>query len=172
MEDGTLDDDQKRRDFTVNALAIAVNADNFGELVDPFGGLDDMRRRIIRTPLDPDVTFSDDPLRMMRAVRFATQLDFEILPETFDAITRNRERIAIITRERIAVELEKIICSPRPSMGFVLLEKCGLLELIFPELHALKGVETKDGRGHKDNFLHTMQVLDSVAEKSDKEWLR
>lgn len=172
VEDGTLDDDQKRRDFTVNALAIAVNADNFGELVDPFGGLDDMRRRIIRTPLDPDVTFSDDPLRMMRAVRFATQLDFEILPETFDAITRNRERIAIITRERIAVELEKIICSPRPSMGFVLLEKCGLLELIFPELHALKGVETKDGRGHKDNFLHTMQVLDSVAEKSDKEWLR
>lgn len=172
VEDGTLDDDQKRRDFTVNALAIAVNADNFGELVDPFDGLDDMRRRIIRTPLDPDVTFSDDPLRMMRAVRFATQLDFEILPETFDAITRNRERIAIITRERIAVELEKIICSPRPSMGFVLLEKCGLLELIFPELHALKGVETKDGRGHKDNFLHTMQVLDSVAEKSDKEWLR
>ena len=168
----SIEEDLARRDFTVNALAIAVNADNFGELVDPFGGLDDMRRRIIRTPLDPDVTFSDDPLRMMRAVRFATQLDFEILPETFDAITRNRERIAIITRERIAVELEKIVCSPRPSLGFMLLEKCGLLELIFPELHALKGVETKDGRGHKDNFLHTMQVLDSVAEKSDKEWLR
>ncbi len=172
VEDGTLDDDQKRRDFTVNALAIAINADNFGELVDPFGGLDDMEKRIIRTPLDPDVTFSDDPLRMMRAVRFATQLDFEILPETFEAITRNRERIAIISRERIAVELEKIVRSPRPSKGFVLLEKCGLLELIFPELHALKGVETKDGRGHKDNFLHTMQVLDNVAEKSDKEWLR
>ena len=172
VENGTLDDDQKRRDFTVNALAIAVNADNFGELVDPFGGLDDMQSRIIRTPLDPDVTFSDDPLRMMRAVRFATQLDFEILPETFDAIARNRERIAIISRERIAVELEKIVCSPRPSRGFVLLEKCGLLELIFPELHALKGVETKDGRGHKDNFLHTMQVLDNVAAKSDKEWLR
>ena len=172
VEDGTLEDDQNRRDFTINAMAISLNLSTFGKLLDPFDGIGDLERKIIRTPLDADITFSDDPLRMMRAVRFATQLDFEILPETFDAITRNRKRIAIITRERIAVELEKIICSPRPSMGFVLLEKCGLLELIFPELHALKGVETKDGRGHKDNFLHTMQVLDSVAEKSDKEWLR
>ena len=165
----TLEGDLSRRDFTVNAMALRVPELEF---VDPFGGANDLAKGVLRTPVDPRQSFDDDPLRMMRAVRFATQLDFEILPETFDAITRNRERIAIITRERIAVELEKIICSPRPSMGFVLLEKCGLLELIFPELHALKGVETKDGRGHKDNFLHTMQVLDSVAEKSDKEWLR
>ena len=172
VEDGTLDDDQKRRDFTINALAISLNADSYGDLVDPFGGLDDMHRRLIRTPLDPDVTFSDDPLRMMRAIRFATQLNFDILAETFESIARNRERIEIISRERIADELSKIMRSSCPSRGFLLLERCGLLSIIFPELQALKGVDTKDGRGHKDNFLHTMQVLDNVAEKSENEWLR
>lgn len=172
VEDGTLDDDMKRRDFTVNAMAICVNADRFGELLDPFGGLADIERRTIRTPLDPDVTFSDDPLRMMRAIRFATQLGFYIDPVTFDAIRRNAERIKIITKERINDELGKIIRSRRPSVGFRLLDMSGLLQLIFPELSALKGVETQEGRGHKDNFLHTLKVLDNVAEKSDDEWLR
>lgn len=172
VENGTLDDDQKRRDFTINALAVCLNAGRYGELVDPFGGVADIGARIIRTPLDPDITFSDDPLRMMRAVRFATQLDFEILPETFAAIARNKERISIISKERIVDELGKIIRSSRPSKGFFLLEKCGLLKLICPELQALKGVEIVDGRGHKDNFYHTMQVLDNVAQKSDNEWLR
>lgn len=172
VEDGTLDDDQCRRDFTINAMAISLNADTFGTLIDPFGGIDDLNNRIIRTPLDPDITFSDDPLRMMRAVRFATQLNFDILPETFDAIARNRKRIDIISKERIIDELYKIMRSPKPSIGFILLDKCGLLELIFPELAALKGVETVNGRGHKDNFMHTLQVLDSVAQKSDNEWLR
>lgn len=172
VEDGTLDDDQKRRDFTVNAMAISLNEGSFGELVDPFDGLSDLGKRIIRTPLDPDVTFSDDPLRMMRAIRFATQLDFNILPATFEAIARNRQRISIVSRERIFDELTKIIKSPVPSKGFLLLERCGLLKIIFPELQALKGVEVVDGRGHKDNFFHTMQVLDNVALKSDNEWLR
>lgn len=172
VEDGTLDDDQCRRDFTINAMAISLNADTFGTLIDPFGGIDDLNNRIIRTPLDPDITFSDDPLRMMRAVRFATQLNFDILPETFDAIARNRKRIDIISKERIIDELYKIMRSPKPSIGFILLDKCRLLELIFPELAALKGVETVNGRGHKDNFMHTLQVLDSVAQKSDNEWLR
>lgn len=172
VENGTLEDDQKRRDFTINAMAVSVNEANFGELVDPFGGLDDLKRRIIRTPLDPDITFSDDPLRMMRAIRFATQLDFEIYPETFSAIARNCERIAIISRERIFDELGKMIRSKKPSRGFVLLEQCGLLKLIFPEMQALKGTEVIDGRGHKDNFYHTLQVLDNVAEKTDNEWLR
>lgn len=172
VEDGTLDDDQKRRDFTVNAMAISLNEGSFGELVDPFDGLSDLDKRIIRTPLDPDVTFSDDPLRMMRAIRFATQLDFNILPATFEAIARNRQRISIVSRERIFDELTKIIKSPVPSKGFLLLERCGLLKIIFPELQALKGVEVVDGRGHKDNFFHTMQVLDNVALKSDNEWLR
>lgn len=172
VEDGTLDDDQKRRDFTVNAMAISLNEGSFGELVDPFDGLSDLGKRIIRTPLDPDVTFSDDPLRMMRAIRFATQLDFNILPATFEAIARNRQRISIVSRERIFDELTKIIKSPVPSNGFLLLERCGLLKIIFPELQALKGVEVVDGRGHKDNFFHTMQVLDNVALKSDNEWLR
>lgn len=172
VENGTLEDDQKRRDFTINAMAVSVNDANFGELVDPFGGIDDLHRRIIRTPLDPDITFSDDPLRMMRAIRFATQLDFGIYPETFSAIARNCERIAIISRERIFDELGKMIRSKKPSRGFILLEQCGLLKLIFPEMQALKGTEVIDGRGHKDNFYHTLQVLDNVAEKTDNEWLR
>ena len=172
VENGTLDDDQKRRDFTINAMAISVNKADFGTLIDPFDGIADMKREIIRTPLDPDITFSDDPLRMMRAIRFATQLNFEIYPETFDAITRNRQRIEIISRERIMEELMKMMRSAKPSRGFVLLDRCGLLELIFPEMTALKGVETVHGRGHKDNFDHTLQVLDNVAEKSKDVWLR
>ena len=172
VEDGTLDDDQRRRDFTINAMAICLNKDRYGELLDPFDGIGDMERRIIRTPLDPDITFSDDPLRMMRAVRFATQLDFDIYPETFDAIRRNSGRIRIITRERIAEELMKIMRSNQPSRGWMLLDQCGLLPLIFPELAALKGIETVNGRGHKDNFMHTLQVLDNVAQASDDVWLR
>ena len=172
VEDGTLQDDISRRDFTVNAMAICLNADRFGELVDMFGGLDDMKKRTLVTPLDPDITFSDDPLRMMRAIRFATQLNFFIDPRTFKAIAANRERIRIITKERINDELGKIMRSPKPSIGFKLLDMTGLLEIIFPEVHALKGVESKEGRGHKDNFLHTLQVLDNVAAKSDDEWLR
>jgi poly(A) polymerase len=172
VEDGTLDDDQRRRDFTINAMAICLNRERYGELLDPFDGIGDMNRRIIRTPLDPDITFSDDPLRMMRAVRFATQLDFDIYPETFEAIRRNAKRINIITRERVAEELMKIMRSSQPSRGWKLLDQCGLLPLIFPELAALKGVETVNGRGHKDNFMHTMQVLDNVALASDNVWLR
>ena len=172
VEDGSLDDDQRRRDFTINAMAICLNKGRYGELLDPFDGLGDLARRIIRTPLDPDITFSDDPLRMMRAVRFATQLDFDIFPETMQAITRNAKRIGIITRERIAEELMKIMRSPHPSRGFTLLDQSGLLPLIFPELAAMKGVNVMNGRAHKDNFLHTMQVLDNVAAASDNEWLR
>ena len=172
VEDGTLHDDQCRRDFTINAMAISLNSETYGELLDPFGGIADLERRIIRTPLDPDITFSDDPLRMMRAVRFATQLNFEILPETFDAITRNAYRIDIITRERIAEELMKIMRSNLPSRGFKMLHECGLLKRIFPELEALYGVDNTHGRSHKDNFLHTMQVLDNVAAQSGNEWLR
>lgn len=172
VEDGTLDDDQRRRDFTINAMAISVNKDRWGELLDPFDGIGDMKRGLIRTPLDPNITFSDDPLRMMRAVRFATQLGFEIEQGTFAAIKRNAYRIKIITRERIADELMKIMRSAKPSTGFFLLDKSGLLPLICPELANLKGVETVKGRGHKDNFLHTMQVLDNVATQSDNEWLR
>lgn len=172
VEDGTLSDDQRRRDFTVNAMAICVNKASYGKLLDPFDGIGDMERKIIRTPLDPDVTFSDDPLRMMRAVRFATQLGFEIYPETFDSIARNCDRIKIITRERIVDELMKMMKANVPSRGFRLLKDCGLLELIMPEVAALCGVEVMNGRGHKDNFEHTLQVLDSVAEKSDNVWLR
>ncbi len=172
VEDGTLEDDQNRRDFTINALALCLNKDRYGELVDPFGGLDDMEDLIIRTPLDPDVTFSDDPLRMMRAVRFASQLGFFIHPDTFDAIERNKERISIISKERIVDELNKIVLSPKPSVGFELLDKCGLLPIIFPELCALKGVETKEGIGHKDNFAHTLMVLDRLSKTSDNLWLR
>lgn len=172
VEDGTLEDDQRRRDFTINALAICLNKEHYGELLDPFDGLYDMDECIIRTPLDPDITFSDDPLRMLRGIRFASQLGFYLNLTTFEAIERNRERINIITKERIVDELNKIMLSRRPSVGWVLLDKTGLLNTIFPELAALKGVETKDGRGHKDIFRHTMQVLDSVAAKSDSLWLR
>lgn len=172
VEDGTLEDDISRRDFTINAMALCVNEDRFGELVDMFDGMGDIERRTIRTPLDPDVTFSDDPLRMMRAIRFATQLDFTIDDETFEAISRNAGRIEIISKERIATELEKIMLSPVPSIGWYLLLNSGLLKLIFPELAAMKGVETVNGRGHKDNFDHTMIVLDRVAAHSDNVWLR
>lgn len=172
VEEGTLDDDISRRDFTINAMAISVNADSFGELIDRFGGVDDLENRIIRTPLDPDITFSDDPLRMMRAVRFATQLNFEIFPETFEAIRRNASRINIITRERIATELEKIMRSPQPSIGWKLLSESGLLAYILPQLQDMRGVDVVKGRAHKDNFDHTMLVLDRVAEQSDDLWLR
>lgn len=172
VEDGTLHDDQNRRDFTINALAVCLNADRFGELVDPFGGIDDLYDKTIRTPLDPDITFSDDPLRMMRCVRFAAQLGFYIDDETFEALERNKERISIISRERIADELNKILLSPVPSKGFVELDRCGLLPLIFPELVALQGVETRNGKAHKDNFYHTLEVLDNVARASQNLWLR
>ena len=176
VEDGTLQEDQNRRDFTINALALCLNSDRYGDLLDPFDGVTDMQQTIIRTPLDPDITFSDDPLRMMRAIRFATQLGFYLHRDTFDAIERNRDRISIITRERIADELNKIMLSRRPSVGWLLLDKTGLLPLIFPELAALKGVETKEGRGHKDVFLHTLQVLDNVAAATEPSehvlWLR
>ena len=172
VEDGTLEDDQNRRDFTINALAVCLNRVRYGELVDPFGGIGDLKEKTIRTPLDPDITFSDDPLRMMRCVRFATQLGFYIDDETFDSLERNRERISIISKERIADELNKIILSPIPSKGFIELDRCGLLELIFPELVRLQGVETRNGRAHKDNFYHTLKVLDNVAAVSDDLWLR
>ena len=185
VEDGTLEEDQNRRDFTINAMAICLNSDRFaertktaslkdkrlqyGELLDPFDGMGDLERCIIRTPLDPDITFSDDPLRMMRAIRFATQLGFNLDGEAFDAIARNKERIGIITKERIAEELNKIMLSRRPSEGWILLDKTGLLPLFFPELAALKGVEVKEGRGHKDVFYHTLKVLDNVAELQSKD---
>ncbi len=172
VEPGTLEDDQRRRDFTINAMAWSLNGDRFGELVDPFEGMYDLEDCIIRTPSDPDITFSDDPLRMMRAVRFASQLGFDIEPETFEAIARNKERIKIVSRERIATELNKIVLSPVPSIGFDLLEMTGLLELIFPELHRLGGVERVGIHAHKDNFRHTLKVLDNVARKSDDLWLR
>ena len=172
VENGTLEDDQNRRDFTINALAVCLNRDRFGELIDPFDGLSDLDGGIIRTPLDADITFSDDPLRMMRCIRFATQLNFFIEDETFDALTRNRERIAIISKERIAEELNKIILSPVPSKGFVDLDRCGLLQLVFPELVALQGVEVRNGRGHKENFYHTLEVLDNISKQTDNLWLR
>lgn len=172
VEDGTLADDISRRDFTINAMALSVNTATFGQLIDMFDGMGDIERRLIRTPLDPDTTFSDDPLRMMRAIRFATQLDFDIESETFASITRNASRIEIITRERITSELNKIMGAPKPSTGWRLLLDSGLLSIIFPELAALKGVEVINGRGHKDNFDHTMIVLDRVAQASDNLWLR
>ncbi|MFN3403145.1 MAG: CCA tRNA nucleotidyltransferase [Cytophagaceae bacterium] len=172
VEDGTLEDDQKRRDFTINALAISLNAKNFGLLIDPFGGLAHLKSKIIKTPLDPVVTFSDDPLRMMRAIRFASQLGFDIDPDTFSAIQANRSRLSIVSMERISDELNKIILSARPSYGFKLLYHAGILEDIFPELTALQGVETIDNKSHKDNFYHTLQVLDNVAAESSDLWLR
>jgi poly(A) polymerase len=172
VEDGTLEDDLNRRDFTINAMAICLNSARYGELVDPFDGLSDLESLRLVTPLDPDVTFSDDPLRMMRAVRFASQLGFFIDPDTFDAIVRNRSRLEIISSERIVDELNKIVMSPKPSVGFDLLDRCGLLEMILPELCALKGVETIEGIGHKDNFTHTLTVLDRLSKTTDKLWLR
>jgi poly(A) polymerase len=172
VEDGSLEEDQNRRDFTINALAICLNKERYGELLDPFDGIGDLERCIIKTPLDPDITFSDDPLRMMRAIRFATQLGFNLDGETFDAIVRNKERIGIITKERIAEEINKIMLSRRPSEGWILLDKTGILPLIFPELATLKGIEVKEGRGHKDVFLHTLKVLDNLSETSDNLWLR
>ena len=172
VEDGTLADDLSRRDFTINAMAISVNRENFGQLVDMFDGLSDLERKVIRTPLDPDTTFSDDPLRMLRAIRFATRLGFTIDPETFKSIKRNAGRMEIITRERINDELMKIMRTSRPSVGFKTLDMAGLLPFVLPELEALKGVETREGKGHKDNFEHTLKVLDNVAAASDDEWLR
>lgn len=172
VEDGSIEDDQNRRDFTINALAISLQKENFGTVIDPFNGLEDLKKKIIRTPLDPLITFSDDPLRMMRAIRFATQLNFKIDEITFRAIAKSKDRISIISKERITDELNKIIMSPVPSIGFILLNKCGLLQLIFPEMAALKGTEVISGMGHKDVFYHTLEVLDKIAGKTDDLWLR
>ncbi|HET6542175.1 MAG TPA: HD domain-containing protein [Chryseolinea sp.] len=172
VENGTLDDDQKRRDFTINALAVSLNKETYGELIDPFGGQEDMKAKIIRTPLDPMVTFSDDPLRMMRAIRFASQLNFDIEADAFQAIISLAERIKIVSQERVTDELNKIILSPVPSYGFKLLFHCGLLKHFFPELVALHGVEYVGNKAHKDNFFHTLQVLDNVSKVSDDLWLR
>lgn len=172
VEDGTLEDDQNRRDFTINAMAVCLNKERFGELVDPFDGVYDLEDGIIATPLDPDVTFSDDPLRMMRCVRFATQLNFQIEPETYEALSRNADRLKIISGERIADEMNKIMLSKHPSSGFYYLKETGLLELIMPELCALDVVETRNGRAHKNNYDHTMEVLENVCKHSDNLWLR
>ena len=172
VENGTLEDDQKRRDFTINALAFSLQEEDFGNLVDPFNGVKDLQAGLIRTPLDPDTTYSDDPLRMIRAIRFASQLSFTIVPESLASIARNKERLGILSRERISDELHKILLSPKPSVGFKLLEQTGLLPKILPQISNLKGVEMVDGKGHKDNFAHTLQVVDNVAEKSDNLWLR
>ncbi len=172
VEDGTLEDDQNRRDFTINALAVSLNSESFGEIIDPFGGLHHLEQKLIKTPLSPDRTFSDDPLRMMRGIRFSTQLNFSIEPETLDSITRNKNRLKIVSAERITTELNKIILSPKPSIGFKKLFDTGLLDIFFPEMTALQGVETRNGRSHKDNFYHTLEVLDNLSEKTNDLWLR
>lgn len=172
VENGTLEDDQNRRDFTINAMALSLQAHNYGELIDPFNGLDDLKNKIIRTPLNPDITYSDDPLRMMRAIRFATQLDFSIHPDSFNAISRNKERIRIVSMERISDEINSILASPKPSIGFRLLEETGLLSIIFPQMVALKGAEYVGSKGHKDNFFHTLEVLDNISKVTDNIWLR
>lgn len=172
VENGTLEDDQNRRDFTINALAVSLNSDSFGEIIDPFGGLHHLEQKLIKTPLAPDRTFSDDPLRMMRGIRFSTQLNFNIEEETLESIARNKNRIKIVSAERITTELNKIILSPKPSIGFKKLFDTGLLEIFFPEMVALHGVETRNGRSHKDNFYHTLEVVDNLSEKTDDLWLR
>ncbi len=172
VEDGTLEDDQNRRDFTINAMAISLNTENFGELLDPFNGVADLKKKLIRTPLGPAITFSDDPLRMMRAIRFAAQLNFQIDPAALEAIKNNRERIKIVSQERITDELNKIIASPKPSIGLLNLFETGLLQIIFPQLNAMCGIEYISGKGHKDNFYHTLQVLDNIAENTQDLWLR
>ena len=172
VEIGTLEDDQNRRDFTINALAIGLNKENFGQLIDPFNGLKDIENRILQTPLEPEQTFSDDPLRMMRAIRFATQLNFTIAPKTFEAIVKMADRIKIVSQERITDELNKIMLSTKPSIGWDLLSKSGLLQIIFPQMMALHGAEYVDGKGHKDNFYHTLQVLDNISENTNDLWLR
>lgn len=172
VENGTLEDDQNRRDFTVNALALSLDPDNFGQLIDPFNGLEDLKRKILKTPLDPDITYSDDPLRMLRAIRFATQLKFTIEKDSLDAIKKNAERIEIISKERIVEEIHKILMTDVPSVGFTLLHKTGLLPYIFPELMALEGIEEKEGQLHKDNFWHTLEVVDNIAQTTNDLWLR
>ncbi|MGB4971010.1 MAG: CCA tRNA nucleotidyltransferase, partial [Cyclobacteriaceae bacterium] len=172
VEDGTLEDDQNRRDFTINAMAIGLNKDNWGTLIDPFDGMADIQKKIIRTPLAPEITFSDDPLRMMRAIRFAAQLNFDIEAATFEALGTNASRLKIVSMERIIDELNKIILTPTPSYGFKLLFQCGLLKEFFPEMVELHGVENIDNKGHKDNFYHTLQVLDNTAKTSEDLWLR
>ncbi len=172
VENGTMEDDQKRRDFTINALALSLNEDNWGQLIDPFNGLDDLKNKIIRTPLDPDITFSDDPLRMIRAIRFASQLDFMIHPETFEAIKRNKKRIKILSKERIMDEFNKIMMHDKPSIGLQLLYETGILDEFFPELGKLQGVEENEGKTHKDNFYHTLEVVDNISKHTDNLWLR